>query len=422
MKILVVGGGGREHAIIKKLKENPQVTEIFALPGNGGIAADAVCVNIGAKDIPQIVEFAVSHGVDYAVVAPDDPLVLGAVNALEEKGIPCFGPRANAAIIEGSKVFAKNLMKKYHIPTAQYEVFTDMEAALRYLDTAPVPTVIKADGLALGKGVIIAQTRQEAKDAVQSMMQDKVFGKSGDQIVIEEFLTGPEVSVLSFTDGETVVPMIASMDHKRAGDGDTGLNTGGMGTVAPNPYYTAEIAQRCMEEIFLPTIRAMKAEGRIFRGCLYFGLMLTPNGPKVIEYNCRFGDPETQVVLPLLESDLLTIMQATTNGTLAQTEVKFRDAHACCVILASRGYPTAYEKGYPISIPEEIASHVYVAGAAQKDGQLVTSGGRVLGVTAVADSLKDAIREAYAMAETIQFDNRYYRHDIGARALEAGRN
>ena len=422
MKILVVGGGGREHAIIKKLKENPQVTEIFALPGNGGIAADAVCVNIGAKDIPQIVEFAVSHGVDYAVVAPDDPLVLGAVDALEEKGIPCFGPRANAAIIEGSKVFAKDLMKKYHIPTAQYEVFTDMESALRYLDTAPVPTVIKADGLALGKGVIIAQTRQEAKEAVQSMMQDKVFGKSGDQIVIEEFLTGPEVSVLSFTDGETVVPMISSMDHKRAGDGDTGLNTGGMGTVAPNPYYTAEVAQRCMEEIFLPTIRAMKAEGRTFRGCLYFGLMLTPNGPKVIEYNCRFGDPETQVVLPLLESDLLTIMQATTNGTLAQTEVKFRDDYACCVILASKGYPTAYEKGYPISIPGEIASHVYVAGAARKDGQLVTSGGRVLGVTAVADSLKEAIREAYAMTETIRFDNCYYRHDIGARALEAGRN
>ena len=422
MKILVVGGGGREHAIIKKLKENPQVTEIFALPGNGGIAADAVCVNIGAKDIPQIVEFAVSHGVDYAVVAPDDPLVLGAVDALEEKGIPCFGPRANAAIIEGSKVFAKDLMKKYHIPTAQYEVFTDMESAIRYLDTAPVPTVIKADGLALGKGVIIAQTRQEAKEAVQSMMQDKVFGKSGDQIVIEEFLTGPEVSVLSFTDGETVVPMISSMDHKRAGDGDTGLNTGGMGTVAPNPYYTAEVAQRCMEEIFLPTIRAMKAEGRTFRGCLYFGLMLTPNGPKVIEYNCRFGDPETQVVLPLLESDLLTIMQATTNGTLAQTEVKFRDDYACCVILASKGYPTAYEKGYPISIPGEIASHVYVAGAARKDGQLVTSGGRVLGVTAIADSLKDAIREAYAMAETIRFDNCYYRHDIGARALEAGRN
>lgn len=422
MKLLVVGGGGREHAIIRSLRKNPNVETIFALPGNAGMEEEAQCVNIGAKDIPAIVDFAVTHEVDYAVVAPDDPLVLGAVDALEAKGIPCFGPRANAAILEGSKVFSKELMKKYHIPTARYEVFRDMDAALAYLDTAPVPTVIKADGLALGKGVIIAQTRQAAKEAVQSMMQDKVFGKSGDQIVIEEFLTGPEVSVLSFTDGETVVPMISSMDHKRAEDGDTGLNTGGMGTVAPNPYYTAEVAKRCMEEIFLPTIRAMKAEGRTFRGCLYFGLMLTPNGPKVIEYNCRFGDPETQVVLPLLESDLLTIMQATTNGTLAQTEVKFRDAHACCVILASRGYPTAYEKGYPISIPEEIASHVYVAGAAQKDGQLVTSGGRVLGVTAVADSLKDAIREAYAMAETIQFDNRYYRHDIGARALEAGRN
>ena len=422
MKVLVVGSGGREHALVLKLLESPKVTEVYVAPGNGGMSAVATPVAIKATDIPAMVEYAKAAAMDFVVVAPDDPLVLGAVDALEEKGIPCFGPRANAAIIEGSKVFAKDLMKKYHIPTAQYEVFTDMEAALRYLDTAPVPTVIKADGLALGKGVIIAQTRQEAKDAVQSMMQDKVFGKSGDQIVIEEFLTGPEVSVLSFTDGETVVPMISSMDHKRAGDGDTGLNTGGMGTVAPNPYYTADIAQRCMEEIFLPTIRAMKAEGRTFRGCLYFGLMLTPNGPKVIEYNCRFGDPETQVVLPLLESDLLTIMQATTNGTLAQTEVKFRDAHACCVILASRGYPTAYEKGYPISIPGEITSHVYVAGAAQKDGQLVTSGGRVLGVTAVADSLKDAIREAYAIAETIRFENRYCRHDIGARALEAGRN
>ena len=314
-------------------------------------------------------------------------------------------------------------MKKYYIPTAAYDVFENSDDAISYIkEQNKFPVVVKADGLALGKGVIIAQTRQEAKEAVQSMMQDKVFGKSGDQIVIEEFLTGPEVSVLSFTDGETVVPMISSMDHKRAGDGDTGLNTGGMGTVAPNPYYTAEVAQRCMEEIFLPTIRAMKAEGRTFRGCLYFGLMLTPNGPKVIEYNCRFGDPETQVVLPLLESDLLTIMQATTNGTLAQTEVKFRDDYACCVILASKGYPTAYEKGYPISIPGEIASHVYVAGAARKDGQLVTSGGRVLGVTAIADSLKEAIREAYAMTETIRFDNCYYRHDIGARALEAGRN
>lgn len=374
MKIMVVGGGGREHAIIKKLKENPTVCEIFALPGNGGIAKDATCVNIAAKDIAGITKFAVENGIDYAVVAPDDPLVLGAVDALEQQGIPCFGPNANAAIIEGSKVFSKNLMKKYGIPTAAYEVFTDMEAALNYLQTAPIPTVIKADGLALGKGVIIAQTRDEAVDAVRSMMSDKVFGKSGEQIVIEEFLTGPEVSVLSFTDGKTMIPMISSMDHKRAGDGDTGLNTGGMGTVAPNPYYTEKIALECMETIFLPTMHAMNAEGRTFKGCLYFGLMLTPNGPKVIEYNCRFGDPETQVVLPLLESDLLTIMQATTNGTLAQTEVKFADKNACCVIMASKGYPTAYEKGFPMDIPDAVWSNVYVAGAAVKDGTLVTNG------------------------------------------------
>ncbi len=422
MKILVVGGGGREHAIIKKIKENPSVTEIFALPGNGGIAKDATCVGIGAKEIDKIVEFAVATGIDYAVVAPDDPLVLGCVDALEEKGIPCFGPRANAAIIEGSKVFSKNLMKKYNIPTAAYEVFTDMDAALRYLEIAPIPTVIKADGLALGKGVIIAMTREEAMDAVRSMMSDKVFGNSGDRIVIEEFLTGPEVSVLSFTDGKTVVPMISSMDHKRAGDNDTGLNTGGMGTVAPNPYYTAEIAAECMETIFLPTIRAMNAEGRTFKGCLYFGLMLTPNGPKVIEYNCRFGDPETQVVLPLLESDLLTVMQATTNGTLAETEVKFADKNACCVIMASKGYPSAYEKGFPMQIPDGIWDHVYVAGAAVKDGVLVTGGGRVLGATAVADTLEKAVQDAYDMVKTIRFDNAYYRHDIGARALKAGRN
>lgn len=422
MKILVVGGGGREHAIIKKLKENKSVTEIFAAPGNGGIARDAVCVNIGAKDISAIVDFAVQNAIDYAVVAPDDPLVLGCVDALEEKGIPCFGPRANAAIIEGSKVFSKNLMKKYGIPTASYEVFTDMEAAIAYLQTAPIPTVIKADGLALGKGVIIAQTREEAVDAVQSMMADKVFGASGDQIVIEEFLTGPEVSVLAFTDGKTVVPMISSMDHKRAGDNDTGLNTGGMGTVAPNPYYTADIAVECMEKIFLPTIAAMNAEGRTFKGCLYFGLMLTPNGPKVIEYNCRFGDPETQVVLPLLESDLLTIMQATTNGTLAQTEVKFADKNACCVIMASQGYPTAYEKGYAMTIPEDISENVYVAGAAIKDGVLVTNSGRVLGATAVEDSLEKAIDSAYKMVDVIHFENAFYRHDIGARALRAGRN
>ena len=422
MKILVVGGGGREHAIIKKLKENKTVTEIFATPGNGGIAKDATCVNIGAKDIDKIVTFAVENAIDYAVVAPDDPLVLGCVDALEEKGIPCFGPRANAAIIEGSKVFSKNLMKKYNIPTAAYEVFTDMDAAITYLETAPIPTVIKADGLALGKGVIIAETREDAKAAVKSMMSDKVFGKSGDQIVIEEFLTGPEVSVLAFTDGKTVKPMISSMDHKRAGDNDTGLNTGGMGTVAPNPYYTADIAKECMETIFLPTIAAMNAEGRTFKGCLYFGLMLTPNGPKVIEYNCRFGDPETQVVLPLLESDLLTVMQATTNGTLAETEVKFADKNACCVIMASKGYPTAYEKGFEMSIPEKVWNNVYVAGAALKDGKLLTNGGRVLGATAVADTLENAINEAYKMVETIHFDNAYYRHDIGTKALKAGRN
>ena len=419
MNLLVVGGGGREHAIIKKLKQNQAVTQIYALPGNGGIAADAICVDIGAKDIPAIVDFAVAHCIDYAVVAPDDPLVLGCVDALEAKGIPCFGPRANAAIIEGSKVFAKDLMRKYGIPTAAYEVFNDMQKALDYLETAPMPSVIKADGLALGKGVLIAQTRQDAKQAVVSMMQDKQFGSSGDQIVIEEFLTGPEVSVLAFTDGKTVVPMVSSMDHKRAKDGDLGLNTGGMGTVAPNPYYTTAIAEQCMQEIFLPTMQAMNAEGRTFRGCLYFGLMLTPQGPKVIEYNCRFGDPETQVVLPLLESDLLTIMQATTNGTLAQAPVRFQDNHACCVVMASDGYPEAYEKGFPMVIPHEIADHVFVAGASRKGEQLVTNGGRVLGVTAVASSLPDAIQQAYQMVEQISFENAYYRRDIGAKALAA---
>ena len=419
MKIMVVGGGGREHAIIKKLKENKSITEIYALPGNGGIAKDAVCVDIGAKDIEKIVAFAVSANIDYAVVAPDDPLVLGAVDALEEKGIPCFGPRANAAIIEGSKVFSKNLMKKYNIPTAAYEVFSDMQAALEYLEDAPIPTVIKADGLALGKGVIIAMSREEAKDAVRSMMQDKVFGASGDHIVIEEFLSGPEVSVLSFTDGKTVVPMVSSMDHKRAGDHDTGLNTGGMGTVAPNPYYTPAIAERCMQEIFLPTVAAMNAEGRTFKGCLYFGLMLTENGPKVIEYNCRFGDPETQVVLPLLESDLLTVMQATTSGRLAECPVEFSNGNACCVIMASDGYPTHYEKGFELTIPDEIADNVYVAGAAIKNDVLVTNGGRVLGATAVADTLANAIVNAYATVQKIHFENAYYRTDIGQKALRA---
>ena len=419
MKLLVVGGGGREHAIIKSLKKNPEVTEIFALPGNGGIAADAVCVPIGATEIDKIVSFAKEQGVDYAVVAPDDPLVLGCVDALEAAKIPCFGPRARAAIIEGSKVFSKNLMKKYGIPTARYEVFSDMAAALAYLDTAPIPTVIKADGLALGKGVIIAQTREEAKAAVRDMMENHVFGKSGDHVVIEEFLTGPEVSVLAFTDGKVVKPMVSSMDHKRAGDGDTGLNTGGMGTVAPNPYYTPAIAERCMKEIFLPTIAAMNSEDRTFCGCLYFGLMLTPDGPKVIEYNCRFGDPETQVVLPLLESDLLTIMQATTNGTLADTEVRFSDKYACCVITASAGYPVSYQKGYEITMTPEAAAHTYVAGAKLENGRLLTSGGRVTGTTAVADSLADAIREAYRLASGVQFESAYRRSDIGQRALQA---
>ncbi len=418
MKILVVGGGGREHAIIKKLKENPEATEIYALPGNGGIAADATCVDIGAKDLDGIVRFAKETGIEYAVVAPDDPLVLGCVDALEEIGVPCFGPRKNAAIIEGSKVFSKDLMKKYGIPTAAYEVFSEPAEALRYLETAPIPTVVKADGLALGKGVTVAMTREEAFGAVREIMEDKKFGKSGDRIVIEEYLEGPEVSVLSFTDGTTVVPMVSSMDHKRAGDGDTGPNTGGMGTIAPNPYYTQDVAEECMEKIFLPTIRAMKAEGREFRGCLYFGLMITRDGSKVIEYNCRFGDPETQVVLPLLESDLLTVMQAVTAGKLGACEVKFRRGNACCVVLASAGYPGSYGKGYEITIPEAVRTHVYVAGAAQKDGKLVTSGGRVLGVTAVAETLPEAVRNAYALAGQVSFENKYCRSDIGARALQ----
>ena len=419
MKILVVGGGGREHAIIKKIKENKSVEKIYALPGNGGMAKDAECVNIGAKEIDKIVAFATENKIDYAIVAPDDPLVLGCVDALEAAGIPAFGPNAAAAIIEGSKVFSKNLMKKYGIPTAQYEVFDSASAALEYLETAPIPTVIKADGLALGKGVIIAMTRDEAKSAVLSIMEDKVFGKSGEKIVIEEFLEGPEVSVLSFTDGKVVVPMVSSQDHKRAHDGDEGLNTGGMGTVAPNPYYTEAVAKECMEKIFIPTMNAMNSEGRSFKGCLYFGLMLTKNGPKVIEYNCRFGDPETQVVLPLLESDLLTVMQATTNGTLANCEVKFAKGSACCVIMASKGYPEAYEKGFEMTIPEEIENSVYVAGATLKDGKLLTNGGRVLGATATADTLEDAIAGAYALVDKIHFDNAFWRRDIGKRALLA---
>ena len=419
MKIMVIGGGGREHAIIKKLKETKAIDKIYALPGNGGIENDAVCIPIGACEIDKIVDFASSEKIDYAVVAPDDPLVLGTVDRLEEIGIPCFGPRANAAIIEGSKVFSKNLMKKYSIPTASYETFNDMEKALAYLENAPIPTVIKADGLALGKGVTVAFTREEAKKAVVEAMQDKKFGRSGESIVIEEYLEGPEISVLAFTDGKTVKPMVSSMDHKRSGDNDTGLNTGGMGTIAPNPYYTDKVAKICMDTIFVPTINAMNREGRTFKGCLYFGLMLTNDGPKVIEYNCRFGDPETQVVLPLLESDLLTVMKATTDGTLSETDVKFKDADACCVIMASDGYPVSYKKGYEITIPEEIFDSVYVAGATQKDGKLYTSGGRVLGVTSVASTLKEAIDSSYKKVKEISFENAYYRHDIGQRALKA---
>ena len=418
MKILVIGGGGREHAIIKTLKKNPAIDTVYCLPGNGGIAADAICVpEIGAKDIPAQVKFAVEHGIDYAVVAPDDPLALGAVDALTEAGIPCFGPDKKAAIIESSKAFSKDLMKKYNIPTAAYEVFTDVAAAEAYIDAGVAPVVVKADGLALGKGVIIAQTKEEAKEAVRSMMEDKIFGESGSRVVIEEFLTGPEVSVLSFTDGETVVPMVSSMDHKRIGDNDTGLNTGGMGTIAPNPFYTKEIAEKCMETIFLPTIRAMKAEGRTFKGCLYFGLMITEKGPKVIEYNCRFGDPETQVVLPLLESDLLTVMQATTEGRLKDTEVKFSNGAAACVVVASGGYPGKYDGGYPITMTEETKKTTFVAGAKLDGDTLVTAGGRVLGVTATAATLAEAVKEAYRLTEGVQFEKAYCRKDIGKKAL-----
>ena len=419
MKILVVGGGGREHAIIKKLNENPAVDVIYAVPGNAGMAEDAECVKISVSDLDAIVDFAKSHFVDYAVVAPDNPLVDGCVDKLEEAGIPSFGPRANAAIIEGSKVFSKNLMKKYGIPTAAYEVFTSAADALEYVKTCPIPTVVKADGLALGKGVVIAETREDAEAAIVSIMEDKKFGASGDSIVIEEFLTGPEVSVLSFTDGKVVVPMVSSMDHKRALDGDKGLNTGGMGTIAPNPYYTPEIAERCMKEIFLPTMHAMNKEGRTFKGCLYFGLMLCADGPKVIEYNCRFGDPETQVVLPLLKSDLLTIMQAVTDERLADVEVEFSDGAACCVVVASDGYPGSYEKGRPLVIEDEVKDKVFVAGAAFKDGVLVTNGGRVLGCTATAEDLPSAIKAAYEVVEKVHFDNAYFRHDIGAKALKA---
>ncbi len=420
MDILVVGGGGREHAVVKALNKSRRAGKIYCLPGNGGIAADAACVPVKATDIKGIVAFAREKKVDFAVVTPDDPLVLGCVDALEAAGIPCFGPNKAAAVIEGSKVFSKELMKKYGIPTAESRTFTDAAEAIAYLQTAEYPTVIKADGLALGKGAVIVNNFEEAQKTVREMMVDRVFGASGDRILIEEFLTGPEVSVLSFTDGKVVVPMVSSMDHKRAKDGDEGLNTGGMGTVAPNPYYTKEIADECMEKIFLPTMHAMNAEGRTFKGCLYFGLMLTPKGPKVIEYNCRFGDPETQVVLPLLKSDLLEIMLAVRGGSLSKEMVRFDEGAACCVVLASDGYPKHYETGFEITLPQTGANEdIYVAGAKLEDGKLVTAGGRVLGAVATAPTLKEAIAKAYALADNIRFENAYMRRDIGKRALAA---
>ncbi len=421
MKLMVVGGGGREHALIRMLKKNPDVEKIYALPGNGGIAQDAECVNIKATDIEGVARFAAENRIDFAVVAPDDPLAMGCVDRLHALGIPCFGPEARAAEIEASKVFSKRLMQKYGIPTAKCEVFDNAEAALAYVRRTPAPLVVKADGLALGKGVLICKSTQEAEEAVRHTMCDHAFGKSGDRVVIEEFLEGPEVSVLAFTDGKAMVPMVSSMDHKRAHDGDTGLNTGGMGTIAPNPFYTADVAERCMREIFLPTMQAMNAEGRTFKGCLYFGLMLTKDGPKVIEYNCRFGDPETQVVLPLLDTDLLTIMRAVEEERLSEVEVRFKGGAACCVILASGGYPEAYEKGKAIDLGGADAladTWVFHSGTAVKDGHLVTSGGRVLGVTATGDTLKTAIDRAYDAARRVRFDGMFMRSDIGKRALE----
>lgn len=424
MRIGVVGGGGREHAIIKAIKKNPSVEKLYAIPGNGGIARDAECVpEIKATDVEGVVKFAVEQKLDYVVVAPDDPLVAGMVDALEAAGIPAFGPEGKAAIIEGSKVFSKNLMKKYHIPTAGYEVFTDIHAAEAYVETCPIPTVIKADGLALGKGVIIAMTREEAIEGIKTIMAEHKFGHSGDQIVIEEYLEGPEVSVLSFTDGNVVVPMISSMDHKRANDNDEGLNTGGMGTIAPNPYYTKEIADVCMETIFKPTIEAMKSEGRTFKGCLYFGLMITPKGPRVIEYNCRFGDPETQVVLPLLDGDLCEIFEAIYNGTLADVDIKWKKEYCTCVVMASGGYPKSYPKGLEMHGLDDKGqvegAFVYHAGTKYENGKFYTNGGRVIGVTATGATLPEALEKSYAAVDKISFENAHYRHDIGKRAMMA---
>ena len=426
MKVLVVGGGGREHAIIMKLSESPLVTELFCAPGNGGIAKYATCYPVKATDLDGMLKLAKELAVDWVFVAPDDPLVMGMADLLRENGFKVFGPSKAAAIIEGSKAFSKNLMKKYGIPTAKYEIFDDAEKAIAYIRAQDTyPTVVKADGLALGKGVIIAQAEDEAVAAVRSIMEDKIFGESGSKLVVEEFLTGPEVSVLAFTDGETISPMISSMDHKRALDGDRGKNTGGMGTIAPNPYYTKEIADRCMREIFLPTMHAMNGENRAFRGCLYFGLMLTPDGPKVIEYNCRFGDPETQVVLPMLKTDLLEIMEAVENRTLSDLSVQWKQGACACVILASGGYPEKYETGKEITGLNEKGqlehAAVYHAGTKLDGDKILTAGGRVLGITASADRLKDALSAAYEAAAQVSFENMHYRKDIGKRALAAGK-
>ena len=425
MNVLVVGGGGREHAIIMKLAESQKINKLYCTPGNGGIKKYAQCFSVNATDIDGVVKLAKELSVDMVVVAPDDPLVLGMVDALEAEGIKAFGPNKAAAIIEGSKVFSKDLMKKYGIPTAKYEIFSNSAAAIEYLKNEnKYPAVIKADGLALGKGVIIAQNFDEAKDAVISIMEDQIFGKSGSNIVIEEFLTGPEVSVLCFTDGKTISPMVSSMDHKRALDGDKGLNTGGMGTVSPNPYYTQEVAKECMDKIFMPTINAMNNEGRTFKGCLYFGLMITPKGPKVIEYNCRFGDPETQVVLPRLKTDIVDIFEAIDNETLSDLDVEWSDDACACVIMASGGYPKSYPKGIEItglSNGQLDGVTVYHAGTKLQDNKLVTSGGRVLGVTALGDTLENALKKSYDAVEKIHFEGAHYRRDIGKRALEANK-
>ena len=423
MNVLVVGGGGREHALIRKIKESERVSKVYCCPGNGGISYDAQCFPVSAPDIPGVVELAKKLAADLVVVAPDDPLVAGMVDALNAEGFATFGPNAAAAIIEGSKVFSKNLMLKYNIPTAEYKVFDNPCDVLTYIkEKNEFPAVIKADGLALGKGVIIPENLEEAEKGVHEIMEDKIFGESGNHVVVEEFLTGPEVSVLAFTDGKCVKPMVSSMDHKRALDGDKGLNTGGMGTVSPNPYYTADIAKECMEKIFLPTIDAMNKEGRTFKGCLYFGLMLTPKGPKVIEYNCRFGDPETQVVLPRLKTDIIDIFEAINSGTLAELEIEWADEACACVIAASGGYPKSYPKGIEITGLENGQKDgviVYHAGTAIKDGKLVTSGGRVLGVTALGSDLQQALDKAYAALDEIHFDNMHFRHDIGKKALAA---